>query len=195
MSSKQKTSVRAGAKATNKNSTDKVRKAVSAEIAERIERLDAAEAATTALDAPDTKPAKGKGRKAKAAPDAATVTAYADDGTLQTVSIPADEPAPETAKPARSGRKPKAAKQPKPEKVKKVSGLDAAALVLAESATPMKAVDMLAEIQKRGLWASKGRTPEATLYAAIIREIAAKGKDSRFKKHDRGLFIATGKEG
>ena len=35
---------------------------------------------------------------------------------------------------------------------------------------------MLAEIQKRGLWASKGATPEATLYAAIIREIAAKGE-------------------
>jgi hypothetical protein len=192
MAAKQKTSVRAGAKATNKSTTDKARKAAAAEIAERIERLDAAEAATTAPDAAEPtppNPAKGKGRKSKAGPDAATGSAYADDGALQTVSIPAGEP---EAKPAPRGRKPK---QPKPEKVKKVSGLDAAALVLAESATPMKAVDMLAEIQKRGLWASKGRTPEATLYAAIIREIAAKGKDSRFKKHDRGLFIATVKEG
>jgi len=40
------------------------------------------------------------------------------------------------------------------------------------------------------LWATKGATPEATLYAAVIREIAAKGKESRFKKHDRGLFTA-----
>ena len=74
--------------------------------------------------------------------------------------------------------------------MKKVSGLDAAALVLAESGKPMKAIEMLAEIQKRSLWASKGATPEATLYAAIIREIAAKGTESRFRKHDRGLFVA-----
>ena len=35
-------------------------------------------------------------------------------------------------------------------------------------------------------------TPEATLYAAIIREIAAKGGAARFKKHERGVFV-TGK--
>ena len=35
-----------------------------------------------------------------------------------------------------------------------------------------------------------GKTPEATLYAAIIREIAAKGTAARFKKHERGVFVA-----
>ena len=34
-------------------------------------------------------------------------------------------------------------------------------------------------------------TPEATLYAAIIREIAAKGKAARFRKVERGLFETT----
>ena len=44
----------------------------------------------------------------------------------------------------------------------------------------------------QGLWSSPaGKTPHSTLYAAIIREIAAKGKQARFKKHDRGLFTAV----
>jgi hypothetical protein len=43
----------------------------------------------------------------------------------------------------------------------------------------------------QGLWTSPGgKTPEATLYAAIIREIAAKGTAARFKKHERGVFVA-----
>ncbi|MBY0312671.1 MAG: winged helix-turn-helix domain-containing protein [Phycisphaerales bacterium] len=44
----------------------------------------------------------------------------------------------------------------------------------------------------KGLWKSPGgKTPEATLYAAIIREIAAKGKDARFRKTERGVFVAN----
>jgi hypothetical protein len=39
------------------------------------------------------------------------------------------------------------------------------------------------------LWTSPGgKTPQATLYSAIIREIAVKAKESRFKKTDRGQF-------
>ena len=37
-------------------------------------------------------------------------------------------------------------------------------------------------------WETKGATPHATLYAAMIREIKAKGKDARFEKADRGQF-------
>ena len=47
---------------------------------------------------------------------------------------------------------------------------------------------------KRGLWKTSGKTPAATIYSAIIREIAAKGKDARFKKVDRGKFALVGKE-
>jgi hypothetical protein len=55
----------------------------------------------------------------------------------------------------------------------------------------MRAVDLVAQMEAKGLWKSPGgKTPEATLYAAIIREIAAKGKEARFAKHDRGLFVA-----
>ncbi|MBS0198269.1 MAG: hypothetical protein JSR77_16070, partial [Planctomycetes bacterium] len=49
----------------------------------------------------------------------------------------------------------------------------------------------IAAMQAKHLWSSpEGKTPEATLYAAIIREIAAKGNAARFKKHDRGVFVA-----
>ncbi len=95
---------------------------------------------------------------------------------------------------AAKGKKPKGEKAPKPAKepkAKRVSALDAAAQVLAASEVPMRAKEMIAAMETRGLWRSPGgKTPEATLYAAIIREIAAKGTASRFKKHDRGVFVA-----
>jgi len=75
---------------------------------------------------------------------------------------------------------------------KRLSALDAAAIVLAKSGKPMKAKDMIEAMASQGLWSSPGgKTPEATLYAAVIREIATKKHEARFKKHDRGLFIAT----
>jgi hypothetical protein len=43
----------------------------------------------------------------------------------------------------------------------------------------------------KSLWTTPGgKTPHATLYSAIIREIAVKGKESRFVKKDRGQFAA-----
>ena len=84
--------------------------------------------------------------------------------------------------------KTKAVKEKKP---KRVSALDAAAQVLAASEVPMRAKEMIAAMEAKGLWTSPGgKTPEATLYAAIIREIAAKGTAARFKKHDKGVFVA-----
>ncbi len=73
----------------------------------------------------------------------------------------------------------------------KLSALDAAARVLAKSGVPMRAADIVAEMEAKGLWKSPGgKTPAATLYSSMIREIAAKGTASRFKKKDRGLFSA-----
>ena len=93
-----------------------------------------------------------------------------------------DQKAPKTPK------APKPAKEPKP---KRVSALDAAAQVLAASEVPMRAKEMIAAMQAKKLWTSPGgKTPEATLYAAIIREIATKGSAARFKKHERGVFVA-----
>ncbi len=83
------------------------------------------------------------------------------------------------------------AKETKPAPTKRVSALDAAAQVLAASDVPMRAKEMIDAMDAKGLWRSPGgKTPEATLYAAIIREIAAKGDKARFKKHERGVFVA-----
>ena len=87
----------------------------------------------------------------------------------------------------KSEAKPKAKLDPKP---KKASGLDLAAQVLAEAGEPMSA-KVIAERAIAAGWQTNGATPEATLYAAIIREIRAKGEDARFRKVDRGLFEAT----
>ena len=80
----------------------------------------------------------------------------------------------------------KSAREPKP---KKTSALDAAAQVLAKASEPMGAQDLITAIAEKGLWKSPGgKTPHATLYAAIVREIGTKGKEARFKKVERGLF-------
>jgi hypothetical protein len=71
---------------------------------------------------------------------------------------------------------------------KRVGGLDAAVTVLAEAGKPMNTTDMVKRILELKLWKTSGKTPAATIYAAIIREIATKGKDARFRKTARGKF-------
>jgi hypothetical protein len=84
--------------------------------------------------------------------------------------------------------KTKAKKESKP---KKLSAIDAAAQVLVASNQPMTCQEMIEAMAKQALWTSPGgKTPQATLYSAIIREIAVKGKDSRFVKAERGKFAA-----
>ncbi len=75
---------------------------------------------------------------------------------------------------------------------KPMSGLDAAARVLKENGEPMNAKAMVETMLAKGYWTTGGKTPAATIYAAVIREIAAKGKDARFKKTDRGMFAFNG---
>lgn len=71
---------------------------------------------------------------------------------------------------------------------KRASGLDAAAAVLAEAKEPLNTKEMVERMLAKGLWSTGGKTPAATIYAAIIREIATKGKDARFRKVERGKF-------
>lgn len=80
-------------------------------------------------------------------------------------------------------------KQPAPKSDKKLSALDAAAQVLAEADAPMNTVTLIEQMIAQGLWSTRGKTPAATLYSSIIREIATKGEQSRFLKTDRGLFV------
>jgi len=86
----------------------------------------------------------------------------------------------------------RAAKTPKPPKVKKVSQLDAAALILQDVPGDMSPAGLVAAMKKKKLWDSpNGKTPDATLSAAIIREITKKGAQSRFRKTGRGRYETT----
>ena len=100
--------------------------------------------------------------------------------------------APKSKKSAKAKATPKSAAKSKPAKEaapKKLSALNAAAKILADAKEPMACKELIEAMEKKGLWTSPGgKTPHATLYSAILREINAKGKEARFKKTDRGHF-------
>jgi hypothetical protein len=74
-----------------------------------------------------------------------------------------------------------------------MSCLNAAAKVLAERGEPLDCKEMIEAMAAKGYWTTPGgKTPHATLYSSIAREIRDKGKESRFKKSDRGKFASTG---
>jgi hypothetical protein len=80
---------------------------------------------------------------------------------------------------------------PPKEKTKrsKLSALDAAAKVLEETGQPMTCQELIDAMAQKGYWSSPGgRTPAATLYSAILRELKAKGDQCRFIKTERGKF-------
>lgn len=102
-------------------------------------------------------------------------------GDKQTVKVAPPEPKPEP-----KTRTKKAKPEPKP---KKLSALDAAAKVLATTGESMTTKAMIEAMTERGLWTSPGgKTPQATLYAAILREVATKGTKARFRKTAPGHF-------
>src|SRR5262249_35226755 len=82
---------------------------------------------------------------------------------------------PATPAPAGKKRPPAKPAAPPPAKsaaAKKLSALDAAALVLGESGQPMSCPELIAQMAAKGYWTSpKGKTPSSTLYAAIMREV------------------------
>lgn len=74
-------------------------------------------------------------------------------------------------------------------KTQRLSALDAAARILEAEAAPMGCKAMIDAMEAKALWSSPGgKTPAATLYAAILREITRRGVRARFQKVDRGRF-------
>jgi HB1, ASXL, restriction endonuclease HTH domain len=136
---------------------------------------------TTTTEAP-----KLKGLKAKEFPHIAeALTKPLGD---QPAEGEAKAPKAEQDAPAKT----KKASKPKEKKAKKVGALDAAARVLEEAGEPMGCKEMIETMASKGYWCSpNGQTPHATLYAAILREMKVKGKESRFTKSDRGKFART----
>src|SRR5262249_55019794 len=107
----------------------------------------------------------------------------------QPAAQPPQTPEPAPAKPHRR-RKAKKAQDDRPDK--KLSALDAAARALAEAGPAMTCQELIETMAAKGYWTSPGgKTPHATLYAAILREIRVKGAAARFQKTERGKFART----
>ena len=105
--------------------------------------------------------------------------------TLPQKSAASRKPKPTKAKKAPKAEKAKAEKT----RAKKTSALDAAARVLGEAGKPMNCQEMIAAMAAKGYWTSPGgKTPAATLYSAILRELKTKKNEARFRKTERGKF-------
>jgi hypothetical protein len=85
-------------------------------------------------------------------------------------------------KAAEAGRPAKKAKAAKPKGERKPGCLDAAVRVLKEAGKPMQCGDIVKVALEKGYWQTKGATPGATLYAAVLRECIAKGAKARFRR-------------
>ena len=73
-----------------------------------------------------------------------------------------------------------------------MSGIDAAAKVLVDAGGALNCKAMVEQAMEKGYWKPGGKTPAATMYAAILREIQKKGDASRFVKTERGMFKNKG---
>ena len=171
------------------------KKTVRIKSAQRL-RAEAGRKATPAAHvATGAKPAAESAKDAKATPAAAGGEKAAKMAAWRKEvadKLAAPDPAHDAAvKASIEGRKAKKAKAAKPKGERKPGILTLAADVLKDAKAPMDCKAIVEKVLSKGLWQTKGKTPAATLYAAIIREIATKGKNSRFRKTDRGQFATA----
>ena len=116
--------------------------------------------------------------------------------TKKTTTTKKAAPRKKAVKSAKAAKAPATKTVPKKKAAKpegKLSQLDAAAKVLAEAGQPMTTKEMIETMAAKGLWTSPGgKTPHATLYSSILREVAKKGAEARFVKTERGKFAING---
>jgi hypothetical protein len=165
-----------------------------------------AKAAKPATETPDAAPACLSGRQVEHGGDAAT-QASTDTTEPAGRDLPAGRHG--TWQPGATGTKPRELTVGKVTgapagslsacnaQAGKMSLVDAAIHVMKEVDEPLPAgrhgintKRMVALVTERDLWQPSrgGKTPHATLYSAILREIRDKGDDSRFEKVERGKF-------
>ena len=152
---------------STKNKTSKTTKTTVKPDAKRTKAVAEVQAADAAANAHAVKP------NAKRTKTTKTTTVDAGGGIM--VDVVETTPA-------------KTPKAPKAPKVKKTSGLDAAAQVLKDVGEPMNVKDLVAIMLNKGMWQTGGKTPAATIYSAMLREIDNKPGEARFAKTGRGLF-------
>ena len=119
--------------------------------------------------------------EASADPEAATAPPPASEPAAASTAASAPE---QTVAKTKRQRKARAKTQEK-----KLSAIAAAAKVLAETHTPMNCQELIDTMAGKGYWTSPGgKTPAATLYSALLREVTTKGDQARFTKTERGKF-------
>ena len=85
----------------------------------------------------------------------------------------------------------RASKKTEGQEPKRLSALAAAHKVLCEATEPLNVQQMIEAMTTKGYWTSPGgKTPHATLYSAILRDLS-KGQGSKFVKTERGRFVAA----
>ena len=142
-----------------------------------------------------TKPTANKAKRASKAETTLSEASKRVATTANPTTAEAAHVAPTQTNVERTGKAQKGAKSKSRTHAgpKKLSSLDAAAKVLGETGQTMTSQEMITAMAAKGYWSSpNGKTPHATLYAAILREINAKGNEARFKKTERGKFATSG---
>ena len=155
--------------------------------------------AKTAIPAKATskaaKPTAGKAKPAAAKPAAKPTEKPADKAAAPKAA--AAKPAPAKAEPPKATEKAEPAKasaKPSPAKPAdgakpKLSLLKAAAAVLKASEEALNTKRMVELAKEKGLWTpGSGKTPEQTLYSAILREMKKHGDASTFVLVAKGHF-------
>ncbi|CAN5470944.1 hypothetical protein BH11PLA2_BH11PLA2_21170 [soil metagenome] len=134
--------------------------------------------------------APAKAKPAKAKPATTTVPKSTKPDIIDAGGGILVEIAPSPAKPAKGKPAKKATTTEAP--AKKMSALDAAHEVLTRENKSLNAKELIDAMTGYGIWTSPGgKTPHATLYAAMLREITTKGDAARFRKTTKGHFAAT----
>jgi hypothetical protein len=135
--------------------------------------------------------------KVQSAPDTSANDKARAEALAKLAAAPTAQPS-KTAKAATRGTT-KRASRATTEGTKRLSALDAAAQVLTslhakEARAGLSAPELIERMAALKLWTSPGgKTPAATLYAAITREIAAKGTASRFARIEPGTDGSRGR--
>ena len=143
-------------------------------------RIKSAQRLRGRVGAPATDADTGKAKPAAKPPVKKKLTAAERKARRQQPRAEADKPTP-------------AAKKAGAPKEKKLSLIDAAVQILGQpggGGEPLNTKEIVEKITEQNLWSprSGGKTPHATLYSAILRELQKKGKDARFQKVERGRF-------
>jgi hypothetical protein len=90
-----------------------------------------------------------------------------------------------------NGKPKKTRRKPAEAKAKKMSALDAAAQVLAETGQPMACKEMIEAMAQKGYWSSPGgKTPASTLYSGMRQPFDGEIVVLRQGKPDFGLLLS-----